>query len=48
MAMGRGRPRSPKQLSRLVEQAGFDRISLRTGRRVLRTGILTAQISHHC
>jgi demethylspheroidene O-methyltransferase len=48
MAMGRGRAGSPKQLSRLVEQAGFDRISLRTGRRVLRTGILTAQISHHC
>ena len=48
MAMGRGRPRSTAELSRLVEQAGFDCISLRTGRRVLRTGILTAQTARQC
>lgn len=42
MAMGRGRPRSPVRLTALLEQAGFENIRFSSGKRVLRTGILTA------
>ncbi len=42
MAMGRGRPRSFPQLKALLTAAGFDRVSLRRGGRVLRTGIVIA------
>ncbi len=48
LAMGRGRPRSPAQLRALLEQAGFASIAFRTGKRVLRTGILTAKPAHNC
>jgi demethylspheroidene O-methyltransferase len=41
-AMGRGRPRSFDQLKTLLTDAGFDNIRLTGGRRVLRTGIVTA------
>jgi len=42
-AMGRGRPRNFDQLSALLKDAGFDRIGLKVGRHVLRTGIVTAR-----
>jgi demethylspheroidene O-methyltransferase len=42
MAMGRGRPRTPARLHQLLEQTGFENIGFSTGKRVLRTGILTA------
>ena len=41
-AMGRGRPRSFGQLKALLTDAGFENIRLTRGRRVLRTGIVTA------
>jgi len=41
-AMGRGRPRSFDQFKTLLTDAGFDNIRLTGGRRVLRTGIVTA------
>jgi demethylspheroidene O-methyltransferase len=43
MAMGRGRPRSFDELKTLLTEAGFGRITLVIGRRVLRTGIVTAR-----
>lgn len=43
MAMGGGRPRSSKELGILVEQAGFTGCRFTTGRRVLRTGVMTAR-----
>ncbi|MEM8573831.1 MAG: methyltransferase [Pseudomonadota bacterium] len=42
-AMGRGRPRTFDQLCLLLEEAGFDRIRLKVGKHVLRTGIVTAR-----
>ena len=48
LAMGRGRPRTYQHLRALLEEAGFCRIGLRTGRRVLRTGIVTAQAPDNC
>jgi demethylspheroidene O-methyltransferase len=42
-AMGRGRARTYGELKHLLTEAGFGRIALRTGRRVLRTGIVTAR-----
>jgi demethylspheroidene O-methyltransferase len=48
LAMGKGRPRSPAKLKHLLGKAGFDRISFHVGRRVLRTGILTAHPIPDC
>lgn len=43
-AMGRGRPRSFDQLRVLLTEAGFTQIRLAVGRRVLRTGVVTARL----
>lgn len=45
LAMGRGRPRSTTQLTRLLNTAGFDDVTFRKGRRVLCTGIAVARVS---
>lgn len=42
MAMGGGRPRSFAAIQTLLTQSGFTRIRCKTGRRVLRTGVVTA------
>jgi demethylspheroidene O-methyltransferase len=43
LAMGGGRPRTQEQLTALLQQAGFRRISSRRGRQLLRTGIVVAR-----
>lgn len=43
LAMGRGKPRSFDHLASLLRAAGFKTITLRMGRRVLRTGIVIAK-----
>jgi demethylspheroidene O-methyltransferase len=42
MAMGRGRPRTSEHLAVLLKQAGFQDVSFRRGRLLLRTGIAVA------
>lgn len=42
MAMGRGRPRSFAQIRDLLTKAGFSSLRCQVGRRVLRTGVVTA------
>jgi demethylspheroidene O-methyltransferase len=42
MAMGRGRPRSPEHLGRLLAQAGFGQVELMPTRLPLQTRVMTA------
>ena len=44
MAMGRGRVRSPTELTSLLRRAGFGSVQIRRGRRVLQTGIVIAKV----
>lgn len=42
LAMGQGRPRTAKELSEMLERAGFSRVRQRSTRSPLLTGVLTA------
>ena len=45
MAMGSGRPRTPAELTAMLEQAGFVRVRQRRTRRPLLTGLITAEVA---